>query len=343
MVYTRRALNRLSEEGIEDGVYIDLNGDMGLDHKAIEDKIDGNEANKDEIEIAQAAEFDPVAEASHIIYANEYNFNVIMECIGMFELNEAVSGREAIFSEADTNGLIERAKEFIRKMCEKVALLCKKAILRVASNSKVISNYVSKNKNAIENGASQLGDVGMNNVSVYTLKNLNNFASKLKSTNFRTKKGLIEKLLGSKKQDGDLRSSFLAEMREGEVASTMSVKEYVSKMGGITKITSDVTTSLSSEINSLYKQFEADSNAVIKDLNAQKSSGDTAKITKQLEEAKGAQGIAITAMSAYIDACITYISQNVKAISACRSAYRPDAAQAPKAESAISIGKINII
>lgn len=164
-VYTSRAMRYLNEEeGIEDGVYIDLDGDRSTDFEHNEDAFDGNEANEEEIQQAVDAEFDfdgqadAVTEAYNAIYEANYNWSQIMQTIGMYELNEAVHGRVGVLSEADRKSFFAKVKEMITRMVEKVARICQTAITKILTKSKIFEKWLKKNNDRMADGANKLKD-----------------------------------------------------------------------------------------------------------------------------------------------------------------------------------------
>lgn len=152
-VFTSRAMRYLNEEdGVEDGVYIDVDGDMAIDVDHNEDAFDGNEANAEEIQQAIDAEFDfdgqadAVTEAYNAIYEANYNWSQMMQTLGMFELNEAVHGRVAVLQEADIKGFISKAREMIARLVQKVASICATAITKIVTKNKMFMKWI-KGKN----------------------------------------------------------------------------------------------------------------------------------------------------------------------------------------------------
>lgn len=355
----------LLEEGIEDGVYIDLNKDMGLDHKYIEDIIDGNEANTEEIEDAQDAEFSPKDEAYAIIAESEYNWGQILECVGIYELNEVASGRTPMLEEASKAGFIERAKEFFSKLAEKVAMMCKKAILKLVGKSNVINRYITKNRDAIIEGSKHLSGEETFNAVAYSYKDLADYGSWLAGTFIDDEKRLahITSSINKKgnvsvkgggimnKSLDDIRSDYLLNgKRKGSVSAdefrdaildsissgeASSVRSYIDKMGGISSlINNSAPKDLTRSINSAYKGFEKGINNAIKLLNRMKkeldNEGGVSKVTEAVNHLKSIKNIGIVATSTYISACMSCLSQNVRAITACVKAYRATAKESTK-------------
>lgn len=98
--------------------------DVGVDLDAIEDNImgdDGIEAHRDEIEDAATGLIgDPVEEASMIMYESEYNFNQLMQAIGVTELREACAGRDFFLEGENKKSFFQNCKETLKKMFEKI-------------------------------------------------------------------------------------------------------------------------------------------------------------------------------------------------------------------------------
>ena len=109
------------EKAVEDS--IQTPNDVGVDLNHVEDVIagdDGIEAHKEEIEDAmEGIVGDPLDECMIIMYESEYNFNQLMKCIGIEELNEFAQGRDFVLEGFNLKALIENAKKILKGMWEK--------------------------------------------------------------------------------------------------------------------------------------------------------------------------------------------------------------------------------
>lgn len=143
--------------------------EIGVDLDAIEDGIvgkDGIEAHRDEVEDAEEGVVgDPVDEAFMIVYESEYNFNQMMKCIGIAELNEMAAGREFILEGANFNTFIENAKKFFVKMFESITRAFKKVYDTLVSACTTHKKFVKQNGAAVKAGFEQ----GEWNVKAYDL------------------------------------------------------------------------------------------------------------------------------------------------------------------------------
>lgn len=131
--------------------------DIGVDLDQVEKDIagpDGIEAHRDEIESAEEGMIgDPVEEAFNIMYESEYNYNQIMRCIGIHELNEAAYGRDFIFEAADIKGFFTKVKEFFVSMFKKITDVTKTVLSKLDFQVKADKKFVTKYKKEIDGGS----------------------------------------------------------------------------------------------------------------------------------------------------------------------------------------------
>lgn len=131
-----------NEEGIENGVYTD--SEDGLNHKAIEDRLDGNEANADEIEAAQDAEFSPENEGAFINHLMEAYMPTVPRKLNLHRKNMILE-----------NGVIKDCSFLVTEaMCEKYCydaeLIESAALLEGARLDLAIRNLVREGYNVDE-------------------------------------------------------------------------------------------------------------------------------------------------------------------------------------------------
>lgn len=146
------------EKAVEDG--IQTPNDVGVDLNHVEDVIAGDEgieAHKEEIEDAmEGIVGDPLDECMIIMYESEYNFNQLMKCIGIEELNEFAQGRDFILEGGNLKAFIENAKKILRGMWEKAKAIFNAAIDKVKQitgvNKKIIMSKQDKLTKGFESG-----------------------------------------------------------------------------------------------------------------------------------------------------------------------------------------------
>lgn len=145
--------NKLMESAVEDT--IQTPDDIGVDLDAVEKAIvgdDGCEAHREEIDDAMEGVIgDPLEEAAHIMYESEYNFNQLMKCIGMAELNEAASGRDFILEGGNMASFLDKAKTILTKMFESITKAFNN-VMKKLNEALSIDKQLLKRQNDIEYG-----------------------------------------------------------------------------------------------------------------------------------------------------------------------------------------------
>ena len=149
MIYTR------IKESAVDGA-IQTPDDIGVDLDQVEKDIAGENgiaAHQDEVEDAQEGMIgEPVEEFAEIVYESEYNFNQIMQAIGVAELNEAAMGRDMIYEAMTIKSLFEEVKKFIVTNFAKLTKAFKELLAKLDFAAKIDKKFVAKHENAIKEG-----------------------------------------------------------------------------------------------------------------------------------------------------------------------------------------------
>lgn len=121
----------------------------GVDLDQIEKDIvgdDGNEAHSEEIDAAVDGVIDdPLDECYQIMYESEYNYNMLLQTIGLQELRESASGKEYIMEAGALSNFFSRVKDIFVSMFKKITEFFKKVFnaikSRVVSDKKFIATY----------------------------------------------------------------------------------------------------------------------------------------------------------------------------------------------------------
>lgn len=99
----------------------------------------------------------PVEECYAIMFEEEYNYNRIMQTIGLYELNEAAHGREIIYEAADVKGFFKRIYDFFANIAKKAAEAIMKAIGDMKAKAVAKKNFLkAENKRLMELGWPEL-------------------------------------------------------------------------------------------------------------------------------------------------------------------------------------------
>lgn len=129
----------------------------GVDLNQIEEDIvgnDGNEAHSEEIDDAvEGVIGDPLEECYQIMYESEYNYNTLLESIGIRELKEASAGREYIMEAVDISGFFKRVKDIFISMFKKITQFFKKVFNNIKAYFMDDKKFITKYKKDIEAGA----------------------------------------------------------------------------------------------------------------------------------------------------------------------------------------------
>ncbi len=142
-----------------------------------------------QVDIAIDPVSDPVSECYAIMFEEEYNYNSIMQAIGMYELSEAARGRDVIFEAVDVKAYITKAWEWLKGIATKVA----EAFMRLIGDMKVkltgSNKFATEHEAEIKAGWSKLdceiNDIDLKQLAIQTKKNtrLDNLVSLAKDKN----------------------------------------------------------------------------------------------------------------------------------------------------------------
>ena len=146
--------SRLKESAVEDAIQTPDN--IGVDLDQVEKDIageDGIAAHQAEVEDAQEGMIgDPIEEFAMIMYENEYNYNQIMQAIGIAELNEAAMGREIIYEATDIKSFFKTIKDFIVSSFKSFTEAVMNVIAKLGISAKLDKKFVTANKEKIDAG-----------------------------------------------------------------------------------------------------------------------------------------------------------------------------------------------
>ena len=151
-IYSKKFLN---ESAVADTIQDPNNPGNDLDQ--IEKDIcgpQGIEAHSDEIEDAQTGVVgDPLEEAYVVMYESEYNFNQLMQCIGIAELSAVSNGRDVVFEAADKKGFLAKVKEILKSMFAKITSAFKNVIADIQKGLSGDKKFVTQYKQQIVAGS----------------------------------------------------------------------------------------------------------------------------------------------------------------------------------------------
>lgn len=144
-------------EGAAPAIYQDPN-EVGNDLDAIEDAVLNGTNKVEDIADAEAGTIngvseDPLEEAYMLMFECEYNDNLLMQAIGIQEVNEAARGLEPLNEAGKVKEFFKKIKEKLKKMFETITKafwkLVKKLDLGMANDKK----FVASNKTKIVDGS----------------------------------------------------------------------------------------------------------------------------------------------------------------------------------------------
>ena len=175
------------EEDLELGGVLD--DDNSVELQQIEDIVADQDANADEQDDAQAAEFGPsdgvddILDESYLAIAEaDMNFNKIMQAIGVFELNESAAGREIVYEATSVKQFFGKAKTWVVNFFKKVWDVLKRFAANISSTFRTNSGFVKKYSKQIEEGYKAYSSRNKENkMKMYPFKNLDGFISKFSS------------------------------------------------------------------------------------------------------------------------------------------------------------------
>ena len=133
--------------------------DVGVDLDQVEKAImgpDGIEGHRSDIDDADEGTVgDPLEEAYMIMYESQYNYDQILQAIGMRELSEAASGRELVLEAMDIKAFFTNIKKVITDMFEKLTSALSKFLSNFDVQAKMDKKFVEKYKDQIIAGAKE--------------------------------------------------------------------------------------------------------------------------------------------------------------------------------------------
>ena len=144
-------------EGAAPAIYQDPN-EVGNDLDAIEDAVINGTNKVEDIADAEAGTIngvseDPLEEAYMLMFECEYNDNLLMQAIGIQEVNEAARGLEPLNEAGKVKEFFKKIKEKLKKMFETITKafwkLVKKLDLGMVNDKK----FVASNKQKIIDGS----------------------------------------------------------------------------------------------------------------------------------------------------------------------------------------------
>lgn len=142
--------------------------------KEIEDIVNDQDANAEEQDDAQAAEFGPddgvddiLDETFMAIAESNREFDQITRAIGIHELNETVAGREVIYEAVDIKGYFKKAKDWVVSFFKKVWSVLKRFGANIASVFKTNKGMAAKYSNQITAGAKLYDSKAKNKLKAY--------------------------------------------------------------------------------------------------------------------------------------------------------------------------------
>lgn len=107
---------------------------------------------------------DPIEECYAIMFEQEYNYNQIMQTIGMYELNEAAHGRSVLYEAVDVMAFFKRIKDFFVNAAKAVAEGMMKAIAKAKSWVKDLRAFATKeHEKYLKAGWEKMSDVQVYN------------------------------------------------------------------------------------------------------------------------------------------------------------------------------------
>ena len=146
--------NKLVESAVDD--VIQTPDDIGVDLDAIEKNIvgdDGCEAHREEIDDAMKGVVgDPLEEAAYIMYESEYNFNQLMKCIGLAELNEMSVGSDFILEGVNKSKFFENMRTIFTNMFTTITTAFKNVMDSIATKMNPHKQLVAKHEAEIKAG-----------------------------------------------------------------------------------------------------------------------------------------------------------------------------------------------
>ena len=207
----------LLENELIDGIVQDPD-EPGVDLDAVEKAVageDGIAAHQDEVEAATDGMIgEPVDEFAMIIYESEYNYNQIMEAIGMNELRESAMGRDLVLEAADIKGFFKTVKNFFVQMFERITKAVRDVLAKLDLQAKSDKKFVAENKTYIIEGAKANWSI-----KGYIINDLSRFYDAARATDSQT---------AAKEAIEALKSADVAQLQE-EIKEFQSVSKSLEK------------------------------------------------------------------------------------------------------------------
>lgn len=151
--------------------------DPGVDLDQIEKDImgDGNEAHSEEIEDANSGVIDdPLEESYNILYESEYNYNQLLQVIGINELYSATKGKEFILEASGVWAFLDKVAEIVRTQFKKFTTAVMKFIDKLRNSTVLDKKLFASNQKAIVAGAEVMSEKNAkSNKPVYEYPNFN--------------------------------------------------------------------------------------------------------------------------------------------------------------------------
>lgn len=148
--------NKFTESAVEPEDVIQTPDEVGNDLDAIEKAVagpDGIEAHRDEVEAAvEGIIGEPLEEAYYIMYESQYNYNQLLQTIGIHELNEACNGNDLVLEAADKAGFFTRVKDILKGMFKRITEAFMAVYDKLMGATRVDKEFVEKNRARIMKG-----------------------------------------------------------------------------------------------------------------------------------------------------------------------------------------------
>lgn len=128
-----------------------------------------------QVDIAIDPVSDPVSECYAIMFEEEYNYNSIMQTIGVYELSEAARGRDVIYEAVDVKAFIGKIIEWLKGIAAKVAEMFMKIMGDMKMRLNATKKFADDHANEIIRGWGYLDcdiyDFDKEKLKVLTKKN----------------------------------------------------------------------------------------------------------------------------------------------------------------------------
>lgn len=150
--------------------------DPGVDLDQIEKDImgDGNEAHSEEIEDANSGVIeDPLDEMYIMLCESEYNYNQLIQTIGINELYSATKGKEFVLQEADVRAFWDNIIKIVVGTFKRISEAFMTVVNKLRDSTVLDKKLLAANKKAIIAGADKIKEKkGKANKPVYSYPDL---------------------------------------------------------------------------------------------------------------------------------------------------------------------------